>query len=138
MENQIIKIPNVERILIEDYGIIKKADIKFSQGLNIITGTNASGKTTVIKYLSEEFVKHLSVGEKEVFKIENILDDSTILIYNDGLNSLNNELLIKVLKKLIASKRQVIITLINSRFEEIKKSIKANIIETKNFELNNR
>lgn len=137
MENKIIKIPHIERIIIEDYGVIKKADIKFSPGLNIITGMNASGKTTVVRYLAEVFVNHLSVGEKEVFQIEDILNESTILI-DDNLNGLSNELLIKVLKKLAASKRQVIVTLISSRFQEIKTKIKANIIDSKNFELKNK
>ena len=120
--DKIVEIPKISRIKIKDYGIIKNAVIDFKEGLNIITGKTASGKTTVIRYLTEQFnSKNLPYNEK------------TVLI-DDVLGRLNKEEQIKYLNKL-SNKRQVIITIHDSELDRIKDSIKANIIDTKNFEL---
>ena len=130
-----MKIPEIERVLIEDFGIIKKADINFSQGLNIITGDNSSGKTTVIKYLREVYsLNTLSLGQKIMFDINNEINKTCILM-DDILFRLDDQNLIKILKNLENSKRQVIATLNNSRLDEIKNKIKANIINSEDFEL---
>jgi len=134
-EQNIRKIPEVEKIEIKDYGIIKKADIRFSPGLNIITGKNASGKTTVIRYLIEMFdLNSMAMGNRIMFEINNELNKNCLVI-DDGLERLDQEKLIKVLKNLSNCKRQVILTLQLSQLSFIKNKIKANIINTKDFKL---
>lgn len=128
-------IPKVEKILIEDFGVIKKADINFSPGLNIIIGKNATGKTTFIRYLTETYsTENLSKGNKIMLDIDSVLDGTIVI--DGNLDRLNNEFLIKALKKLADSKRQVIVTLARTdRLDDIKKEVKANIIDTRDFEL---
>ncbi|HJX50792.1 MAG TPA: AAA family ATPase [Candidatus Nanoarchaeia archaeon] len=134
---EITKIPEIERIHIKDYGIIKHAKIKFSSGLNVITGKNASGKTTIIRYLIKIFNPDLmAAGNKVMFEINNEINKNCILM-DDVLCSLDKEKLVKTLKNLETCKRQVICTLNIARLEDIKSKIKANIIDTKNFKLKN-
>ena len=135
METNIIKIPEVERVFIEDFGVIEKADINFSPGLNLIVGKNGSGKTTVINYMIKISDPNLmAAGNKIMFDINEEIDKNCILI-DDILCRLDNEKLIKILKNLETCNRQVIATLNISRLDDIKNKVKANIINTENFEL---
>lgn len=54
-QEEILKIPRVGKIKIRNCGIIKDANIEFKNGLNIITGENASGKSTVVRFLINKF-----------------------------------------------------------------------------------
>lgn len=123
-------IPNTTSVQIRDYKIIKKADIKFTQGLNIITGKNASGKSTVLEYLKDS----LSHSQRLLLDIQNELHKSTIVI-DTYLEWLNSRDLLEALTELSNCNRQVMITLEPSQVNKIKSKIKANIIDTKDFEL---
>ena len=137
MKTNLIKIPEIEKVLIEDFGVIKKADIKFSSGLNLIVGKSASGKTTVINYLIKMSDPNLmAAGNKVTFDINNEINKNCILI-DDILGRLDKEKLIKILKNLETCNRQVIATLHLSQLSFIKNKVKAKIINTKNFELKN-
>ena len=134
-QEEIIEIPRIDREVIENKGIIKKADIKFTKGLNLIIGDNATGKTTVIKYLLNHYdINSMASGNRIILEIQKALN-STALIIDDYLGRLDKEKLIKALKELVDSKRQIIATLHSSQFNEIKGKIKANIINTKDFKL---
>src|SRR3989339_1086469 len=110
MENPLIKIPEVENILIKDFYILRKADIKFSPGLNLIVGKNATGKTTVINYLIKISNPNImSKGQNIISFINNEINKNCILI-DDVLLRLDDENLIKILKNLETCNRQVIAT----------------------------
>lgn len=129
----ILKIPKISKIKIEDYGIIKRADIDFKDGLNIITGPNASGKTTVINFLKDKYnLKDLPHGEKMMLHIDRVLGLNETLLMDDILGALDERSALETLNKLSTSGKQVILTL--KDYTDISK-IKANIINTKNFEL---
>jgi len=136
MTEEILTIPKVEEITIRDYGIIQNANIEFTDGLNIITGKGATGKSAVVQFLRKKFNPELlSIGENIMLQVDNVLGDQTILM-DDILARLTKENLIKTLEKLSESKRQVILCLNDYYLPEIKKEIKdVNIINTKNFEL---
>jgi len=133
---EISKIPKVDKIKIKDYGIIKKADIKFIDGLNIIM-EGTSGKTTVIDYLKEKFgTDTLSYGERTMFEIEKAIGNETILI-DYALNSLDHKNTNKILESLSKSGKQIIMTAHYS--DEILENVdkfKCNIIDSrKEFDL---
>lgn len=131
--DKILKIPKINEIKIEDFGIIKKADIKFKNGLNIITGPNASGKTTAINFLKEKYdMKKPPYGKKLMLHIDHMLGLNETILMDDALGSLNQESLIRILDKLSNSGKQVILTL--NDYADISK-VNANIIKTENFEL---
>ena len=130
---EIQKIPKVDKIKIEDFGIIKKADIEFKGGLNIISGPNASGKTTVINFLKDRYnLKDLPNGEKIMLHIDRILGLNETILMDDVLVTLDERGALETLNKLSTSGKQVILTL--KDYVDISK-VKANIINTKNFEL---
>lgn len=135
MEEGILKISKVNKVRIKNYGIIREADIKFKDRLNIITGPNASGKTTVIRFLADKLnPENLSCSKRIMLQIGNTLDNQTILI-DDILGYLNTQELTETLKKL--SKRQAIVTLNEHALDKVKGKIKAHIINTKIFKLKN-
>ena len=130
---EIQKIPKVDKIKIEDFGIIKKADIEFKCGLNIISGPNASGKTTVINFLKDRYnLKDLPNGEKIMLHIDRILGLNETILMDGVLGTLDERGALETLNKLSTSGKQVILTL--KDYVDISK-VKANIINTKNFEL---
>lgn len=137
MNPEIMKIPEVENIEIKDFGCIKKADIKFTKGLNLIIGKNGSGKTTVINYLVNLFdINSMSTGQRMMFYINNEINKNCLVL--DGpLYRLVDKNLIKTLKSLEKCNRQVIATLCLPRHDFIKNKIKVNIIKTEDFELKN-
>ena len=135
-------VPKVKQIKITNEGIIKKADIKFEEGLNIITGKNATGKTTVIKAIEkqspnvwsiEDLIGNSSIADKIMLLfcgITGISLNKCFLI--DNLLEYSDQKLNKSLERLAESKNQIIITLADTA--KIPK-IKANIIDTESFEL---
>jgi|SRR3989338_3455050 len=135
---EIIEIPKVSRVIIKDFGIIKRADLQFSPDLNIIIGEKASGKTTIIKYLLNNACpdyKMKSIGEQIIYHIDLFTDERGILI-DDLLTYLDKKKFTYALKKLAKCKRQVIVTLRNNLYSlAYIKKIKANIINTKEFQL---
>jgi len=110
-------IPTVNEIEITDIGVIKKAHIEFKKGLNIITGKNASGKSTVINYLKEN---------------SNGVD--VALLMDDVLVDLDENNLIGSLKLLSECNSQVILTL-PEPLQGCISNIDANIINTASFEV---
>ena len=53
----------LERLFIKNYLIIKEAELKFTEGLNILTGETGAGKTIIIDALS------LILGERADYSI---------------------------------------------------------------------
>lgn len=147
MIDEIEVVPQIFSIDIENKGIIKKANISFNNGLNIIIGKNGSGKTTCIKEIENQskWVKTLdelkntfAAGEKIMFSYlglagTQISMNACFLIDNDDFGRLDKNKLEKTLKGLAESKNQIIITM-NSVVEI--PNIKANIIDTDSFDLN--
>ncbi|MFH1226442.1 MAG: AAA family ATPase [Planctomycetota bacterium] len=129
-------IPMVNTVRIKDNGIIKDATIRFKKGLNIITGLNGSGKTTVINFLRYKFlpVDYLEASDSIMMQIDAILNGKTIVI-DDVLGFLNREKMNEALTKMVKSGRQIIITLNISGLSVINGKIKANIINTNAFKL---
>jgi len=133
---EIIKIPKIDKIKIEDYGIIKRADIGFNDGLNIITGPNASGKTTAIQFLKEKYdINKLPHGEKMMLHIDSVLGSNETILMDDLLNTLDERSALKTLDILSTSGKQVILTM-NENMDI--SQIKANVINTKDFELKDK
>ena len=129
----IIKIPKIDKIKIEDFGIIKRADIEFNGGLNVITGPSASGKTTAINFLKEKYdINKLPHGKKMMLHIDRVLGLNETILMDDALGILDEKSALKTLNKLSVSGKQVILTL-KDNFDISK--INANIIKTKDFEL---
>ena len=143
--NQDIKVvPKLKQFSITDKEIIKKANMTFKEGLNIIIGKNGSGKTTVIKEI-EKTASHIrtfddlmnisAVGEKIMFFYLGLIKtpfNACFLIDNGDLDRLDRQKFEKTIKALSETENQIIITL-NSVVKIPK--IKANIIDTASFEL---
>ena len=134
-------VPKIKEIKITNEGIIKKADIKFKEGLNIITGKNATGKTTLIKAIEKQSLNVWSIEDL----IRNSQNDKIMLLFYgiagislnkcfliDNLSKYSDQKLNKFLERLAESKNQIIITLADT--VNIPK-IKAKIIDTESFEL---
>ena len=132
---EICEIAEVGDVEIKDFGIIKKASIKFSSGLNIILGRNGTGKTTVIRYLFDNNNPNkMAAGNRIMLRIDRKINKTCLLI--DGvLGCLDQEKLIRTLKNLENSNRQVIATMVHSDIDFKKYKINANIIDTNDFEL---
>jgi len=128
---EIIKIPRIKEVEIKDYQIIKRANIRFTNGLNIIVGKSATGKTTVIQYLSERYTQSRSYGERTMFEIDRAIGNDTLLI-DDALNALDKKNTDRVLNDLSRSGKQIIITAYS---EDIADKIKCNVINTNDFKL---
>ncbi len=104
------RVSNVE---ITDYKVIKKANIDFSEGLNIITrrakSSNAFGKTTILDYLIENSGQEMMpMGERSLLQIDSFLGFYETVLMDNILMTLDQEKLIKTLEKLANSKKQVI------------------------------
>ena len=145
-------IPKIKSASITNEGVIKKADIQFKNGLNIIVGRCGSGKTTVLKAIEKamhgatenvaveldnaEFsitkINNLSMGNKLMllmFGIANASLDSCFLIDN-LMGYADTEIRVRILKELSKSNNQIILTMVNLPAHL---KIKANIIHTKDF-----
>jgi len=132
---EFIEIPEVENIDIKDFGVIKRAEIRFTPGLNIILGKNASGKSTVIRYLFEKYTPDLmDRGRRVMFEIDKKIN-KTCIVFDDFLYGLAEKRLIQVLKRLESSGRQVIVTMCSPGIDFFKHNIKANVIDTSYFDL---
>ena len=130
MLDRIKIIPKIKEVKISDYGIIKKADIRFKDGLNILVGGNRTGKTNVIDYIQKHDAKSildLSKGEQVCLLFEGLTISNKCLLI-DGVFPLDLKK-DEILASLSRSKCQSIITML-----EIPE-IKADIIETKEFTL---
>ncbi len=108
-------VNEIKSIKIRNKGIIKKADIKFSKGLNVIIGPNATGKTTVLNYILETSGKSKN------------LESACLLIDNIGVFAESG----RMLDSLSKTGTQVIATLLDDK--NIPEN--ANIIRTKDFVL---
>ena len=133
---EIIKIPKIDKIKIEDYGIIKNADIGFNDGLNIIPGPNASGKTTAIQFLKEKYdINKLPHGGKMMLHIDSVLGLNETILMDGALDTLDERSTLKTLDRLSTSGKQIILTMKENK--DISR-IKANVINTKDFELKDK
>lgn len=54
--------PAIKSLKIRNLGIIRKADIRFTNGINIVYGSGASGKTTVLNA-----IRHMLLNEKLIY-----------------------------------------------------------------------
>lgn len=74
----------IERLIIKNYLLIKDAELKFTKGLNIITGETGAGKTIILDALS------LILGERADYSI--IKNQSEKLVIEGIFYFKNNEL----------------------------------------------
>jgi recombinational DNA repair ATPase RecF len=136
-------VPKLKGILIRNTGAILRADIKFKDGLNIITGKCGSGKTTVMKAIESRYnamnlYSTMSKGEKiaaQFLGIQNMRFDTKrrgCLLIDNELAVLDDHYLQEILQSLAKSKVQTIVTL-----PELRKvrNIKANVIDTGDFRI---
>jgi hypothetical protein len=56
---EMVLLPRVRRLQIQDVGPIRQADVTFSAGLNFICGEGGSGKTTLLKSIVVGVCNHL-------------------------------------------------------------------------------
>ena len=70
MSNIIIIKPKIKSVEIKNHGIIKNADITFKDGLNIIKGDSATGKTTVINAINSALGKENPIYKNGEIEIE--------------------------------------------------------------------
>lgn len=80
----------IERLIIKNYLLIKDAELKFTKGLNIITGETGAGKTIILDALS------LILGERADYSI--IKNQSEKLVI-EGIFYFNNNKLVKEFTK---------------------------------------
>ncbi len=127
-------IQKIKEIEVKDKGIIKYTKIHFTDGLNIITGDNATGKTTVIKEIFRQSKNtELSRGKNIITSLTSVHGDlDRCFLIDDELARLEPNVLENLFKRFLESKNQVITTL--PSHIKIPK-VKANIINTNDFEL---
>ena len=145
MINDVKVVPGLISIVVEDKGIIKKANVFFKEGLNLVIGKNGSGKTTLMKEIErqsdwvksfEDFSKTFAAGEKVMLSYlglagTHIPMNSCFLIDDGSLDRLDRIKFETTLKALSDSKNQIVITL-NSCVEL--PETKANIIDVESFD----
>jgi len=130
----------MDSIRIRDEGIIEKADIMFKDGLNIITGKNATGKTTVLRAIAKtgevRALNGLSLGEKMALCLGGIAGSSlnTCFLLDDVTEGLDSVMVERIMGKLAESEDQIVLTMRDAR-ERLPPGIKANIIDTCSFDL---
>jgi recombinational DNA repair ATPase RecF len=128
-------IPKIKNAVVKDKGIVKYALLNFKPGLNIITGKNGSGKTTVAEAISEkaedfhDFFGCVPKGERFALLAAGFaaLNDSRCIVLDD-FDALDKDHARKLLNVLAKSKSQSIIVM-----RDVPKGIKANIISTEKF-----
>jgi ABC-type branched-subunit amino acid transport system ATPase component len=129
-------IPKIKSIEIENEGIIKKAKLEFTEGLNIIVGPNGSGKTTAINAIRKASESHngnvvLWDGRKlDEFSYGELIALNLVsrcILMDDQLLRLARDKRYQVLKELAGL--QIIMAL-----KETPKVV-ANIIHTEDFKL---
>ena len=142
-------IPKVRSIKISEKGIIKRADIEFKDGLNIILGRGATGKTTVIKAFEEAIddspenikvellsgrkLEDMPSKERCMLPIEGVAFSNRCFLMDGEFGGLSSEQLNKALKLLAKTDNQVIATLRDRHFKL--PQINVNVINTADFEL---
>ncbi|MBU4056115.1 MAG: hypothetical protein KKA41_17290 [Proteobacteria bacterium] len=128
----------VNKVKLRNCGAIKKADIEFKSGLNIIKGKGATGKSTVIKYLKSKYDK-LSHSEQIMMMLDGFLGLHESLLIDDVLGGMDKKNLSKTLIKLSTFKQQIILTLVEMPQEFLSKiknsKVKCNVIDTRDFKL---
>ena len=134
---EIIKIPFIKNIQIRDFKIIKKANLEFKEGLNLIVGKNATGKTTVINFLVEQSGLNLmAMGDKTLFWIKQEIEKDSVTLVEGLFEILDGDKLTSAIELFSKSDRNFIVTINLSTYAKIKDKITANIINTEDFELN--
>ena len=145
IKKEIKAIPKIKEIHIKNEGVIEEAKINFVDGLNVITGINGSGKTTVLKAIEKQASECWTLKELErigafsdkilltITGIHQTLFNKCFLI-DDILDRLSDDKAKLLLSELENTKNQIIMTM----RKECLPDIKANIIDTKDFKLKNK
>lgn len=60
----IVTIPAIRALKIRNYGPIKKADLNFKKGVNVIVGKNGSGKSAVVNAITSALCRHPLIYKK--------------------------------------------------------------------------
>jgi hypothetical protein len=127
-----IKLPEIDKIKIEDFSVIKKEDLFSNHSLGIIPGINSYGNTAVANFLREKYNPvNLPNVEKMMLHIDGILGLKDITLMDYASTSLNQQTSIDTQSK-PDSGRQAILGLKDC--PDISK-VHTNILDLKDFEL---
>ena len=120
--------PRRKRVVIRNKGIIKYADIRLKNGLNIITGNNATGKTTVLDVIA---------GTRKQDKIDVLLFRffKSMCVLIDNFVSSAHSLKMLAQPNLASLKIQLVVAVPSTLRIPLSVCTKVNIIDTEKFVL---
>lgn len=120
--------PAIKTLKIRNYGPIKKADLNFKKGVNVIVGKGGSGKSAVVNAITSALCKHPLIykrtnGSKKDAEIEIWLYSSSFKVRPEKQVDYYKELLIK--RRMPNGQKLGMLRWHDMSYEEIKKALSA-------------
>jgi len=113
----------IGKIYLENWKLFREPiEIAFSKGLNILSGPNESGKTTLIDAIRTTFFyKHTSQSEK----IKSLIPWGSTLSPSAIITFYQNSAYYRITKRFITSQRSILEKLVDNKWERIAEGDKA-------------